>query len=68
MRPAKKASHLTDLLNHNRAPTASDLRHTAVPIELLRNTFRSRLERQSPAAPDSQFEFLPRRRDDAVAS
>jgi hypothetical protein len=39
-----------------------------VPIELLRNTFRSRLERQRPAAPDSQFEFLPRRHDDTATN
>jgi hypothetical protein len=55
-------------LNHNRDPSPSDLRYAVVPIELLRNTFRSRLARQHPTAPDSQFEFMPRRRDDAGAN
>lgn len=44
----------------------SDLRYTAAPIELLRNTFRSRLARQRPTTPDSQFEFLPRQQGEAT--
>ena len=52
---------LTDLLIADRRPRASDLRHQITPIELLRNTTRSRQARAAPAAPDTQFEFLPRR-------
>jgi hypothetical protein len=37
------------------------LRRQVTPIELLRHTMRSRLERNPVLTPDSQFEFLPRR-------
>ena len=57
-RPRK--TNLTDLLTTNHQPLATDLRYEVTPIELLRNTMRSRLTSKSFETPDSQFEFLPR--------
>ncbi|KRB40399.1 hypothetical protein ASE02_06730 [Phenylobacterium sp. Root700] len=52
---------MTNLLTADGHPLASDLRYLVAPIELLRTTLRPPLARVAPAAPDSQFEFLPRR-------
>jgi hypothetical protein len=39
-----------------------ELRHQVTPLELLRHTMAPRFERHQPMAPDSQFEFLPRKK------
>ena len=59
---------LTNLLIPDGRPLASDLRYLVAPIELLRTTMRPPLARAAPDAPDSQFEFLPRREAGASSS